>query len=263
MLSGDEYQHMINYSSKYNDEIFCYVINSEKIIPKPNQPNELTVSHLHSYIGWRGYLKGLGSMSDEERMAASEKGYENGIGAMSAEKRMAASKKGYENGIREMAASEGSSNDKMGIAWERKFIEFKRCVEMPEIGTPLYNWQQNQLSNTYGSCLNAKIRKEIEENEGSTVWSEWRVELSDCVEQKNRAKIGNAWERKFDEFESYDGMPERRTPLFYWQHNQLSNTHGSCLYAKIQKELAENKGSIVWSERRVKRANCAAQKRRE
>jgi len=44
--------------------------------------------------------------------------HENGIGAMSAEERMAASKKGY-------------SNDKMGMAWERKFVEFKRCVEMP------------------------------------------------------------------------------------------------------------------------------------
>jgi hypothetical protein len=31
MLSGDEHQHMINYSSKYIDEIFRYVINSEKI----------------------------------------------------------------------------------------------------------------------------------------------------------------------------------------------------------------------------------------
>ena len=48
MLSGDEHQHMINYFSKYIDEIFRYVINSEKIIAKPNQPNELTVSHLHS-----------------------------------------------------------------------------------------------------------------------------------------------------------------------------------------------------------------------
>ena len=82
-------------------------------------------------------------------------------------------------------------------------------MEMPKIGTPLHNWQQNQLSNTYGSCLNAKIWKEIAENEGSTIWSEWRVKLSDLVVQKNCAKIGNAWEKKYAEFESYDGMPER------------------------------------------------------
>jgi len=64
---------MINYSSKYIDEIFCYVINSEKIIAKPNQPNELTVSHLHSYIGWRGYENGLGAMMAEARMAGKSK----------------------------------------------------------------------------------------------------------------------------------------------------------------------------------------------
>jgi len=176
-------------------------------------------------------------MSAEERMTASEKGYENGIGAMSAEERMSASK-------------QGSSNDKMGIAWERKFIEFKRCVEMPERGTPLHIWQQNQLSKVAAS-LNTRIRKELEKNEGSTVWSERRVELSDCVEQKNSAKIGNAWEREFVEFESHDGIPEKGTPLYNWQMNQLSNTHGSCLNVKIQKEEAVNKGSTVWSERRV------------
>jgi hypothetical protein len=66
-----------------------------------------------------------------------------------------------------MAASEkGSSNSKIGIAWEKKNDEFKRCVEMPERRTPLHHWQSQQLSNTHVSCLNAKIRKEIEENEG-------------------------------------------------------------------------------------------------
>ena len=95
--------------------------------------------------------------------------------------------------------------------------------------------QMRQLSNGADS-LNAKIRKEIEENEGS-IWREWRVKLSDCVVQKNRAKIGNAWEKKYAEFESYDGMPERGTPLYNWQSQQLSNTHASCLDAKIRKEL--------------------------
>jgi hypothetical protein len=67
----------------------------------------------------RGYIKGLGAMSAEERMAA----YEKGLGAMSAK----------ENKM------------KMCIAWEEKYAEFKRCVEMPERGTPLYNWQKTQL----------------------------------------------------------------------------------------------------------------------
>ena len=122
---------------------------------------------------------------------------------------------------------------------------------MPEKGTPLHTWQQNQLGNTHRS-LNAKIWKEIAENKGSTIWSERRVKLSDCVEQKIRAKINNKWESKYDEFESYDGMPEKGTPLFNWQQNQLSNTHNSCLNAKIREELAENEGSTIWSERRVK-----------
>ncbi len=56
MRSGDENQHMTNYFSKYIDANFRYVIKSEKIIAKPNQPEELAVSHLHSYIGWREYL---------------------------------------------------------------------------------------------------------------------------------------------------------------------------------------------------------------
>jgi hypothetical protein len=101
----------------------------------------------------KGYKNGLGAMSAKERMAASQKGYENGIGVMSEEARMAGSKKGYENEIGVMAASEkGSSNDKIGIAWEKKYDEFKRCVEMPERRAPLHNWQSQQLSNTHVSC---------------------------------------------------------------------------------------------------------------
>jgi hypothetical protein len=282
MLSGDEHQHMINYSTKYIDEIFRYVINSEKIIAKPNQPNKLTVSHLHYYIGWRGYLKGLGSMSAEERMAASEKGYENGLGAMSAkermvaydkglgsmsaEERMAVSEKGYENGlgamwVEERMAASAKSMLEAGIAREEKYDDFKSYNRMPERGTPLDNWQQTQLSNGAFS-LNAKIRKEIEENEGSFVWRERRVELADCVKQKNRAKIGNAWERKFDEFKRCVGMPMKGTPLHTWQKNQLSNG-ASSLNAKIRKEIEENEGSFVWRERRVELADCVAQKRRE
>jgi hypothetical protein len=209
-------------------------------------------------------------MSADEKMAASEKGYENGLGAMSAKERMSAGEKEYENGFGAMSAKartaarkKGSSNDKMGIGWEKKYAELKRCVEMPEIGTPLYTWQKGQLINTHDSCLNAKIWKEIAKNEGSTIWSERRVKLSDLVVQINRAKIGNAWERKFVEFKRCVGMPKKGTPLYTWQQNQLSNTHNSCLNAKIREELAENEGSTIWSERRVKLANCVQQKRRE
>ena len=47
---------------------------------------------------------------------------------------------------------------------------------IPERGTPLYTWQNNQLSNGAGS-LNVKIRKEKAENEEGTVWSERSVNL--------------------------------------------------------------------------------------
>ena len=119
--------------------------------------------------------------------------------------------------------------DKMGIAWEKKYAKFKSYDGMPEKRTPLYTWQQSQLSNGAGS-LNAKIREEIAENKGSTIWSERRVKLSDCVEQKNCAKMGIAWEKKNAEFESYNRMLERGTPLFNWQSNQLS-TGAGCLNA--------------------------------
>ena len=130
---------------------------------------------------------------------------------------------------------------------------------MPEIGTPLYTWQKHQLGNTPAS-LNVKIQKEIEEKEGSTVWSDRRVKLSDCVEQKNRTKRGNAWERKYPEFESYDGMPKKGTLLHTWQKHQLGNGTGG-LNAKIRKELAENKGCTIWSAQKVKFYNCVEQKR--
>jgi len=116
------------------------------------------------------------------------------------------------------------------------------------------------LSNGPAS-LNAKIREEIAENEGSTIWSEQRVKLSDCIEQKNRAKIGNVWEKRYAEFVSYDGMPKRGTRLYFWQQNQLSNGPAS-LNAKIREEIAENEGSTIWSEQRVKLSDCVEQKNR-
>jgi len=108
--------------------------------------------------GQAGYENEIGMKPAEERMAASEKGYENGLGAMSAEERMAAA----------------------GIVWEKKLVEFKSYDGMPEKGTPLHTWQKNQLGNSHASCLNAKIQKELAENEGSTVWIERRVKLALC-----------------------------------------------------------------------------------
>jgi len=76
----------------------------------------------------------------------------------------------------------------------------------------------------------------------AVTWSEWRVKLCDCVEQKNCVKIGNAWEKKYAEFKICVGRPERGTPLFNWQMRQLSNGADS-LNAKIRKEIEKNEGS--------------------
>ncbi len=83
-----------------------------------------------------------------------------------------------------------------------------------------------------------------------------------CVDKKNRAKMSIVWEEKYAEFVSYDGMPKKGTLLHNWQENQL-NTGAASLNATIRKEKAENKGSTIWSDRRVKLANCVEQKRRE
>jgi hypothetical protein len=138
---------MIEYFTRFRDDILQRA--------KLTCFEELTVFHLLSYMGKKGYENGLGSMSAEERMVASKKGYENGIGAMSAEEKKM----------------------RMGIVWEKKYAEFKRCIGMPERGTPLHNWQKYQLDNGNAS-LNAKIQKELAENKGSTIWRENRVKLA-------------------------------------------------------------------------------------
>jgi hypothetical protein len=74
--------HLINYFTKYRDEIFQYAIF--KSDAKPNSKKELTILHLHSYLSMIGYIKGIRALSAEEWTAGGEKGYENGIGAMSA-----------------------------------------------------------------------------------------------------------------------------------------------------------------------------------
>ena len=70
---------------------------------------------------------------------------------------------------------------------------------MPKRGTELCTWKQHQLGNGLDS-LNTKIRTELAENKGSTVWSERREKLFDCVSQKKCGVLGNNWENKYAEF---------------------------------------------------------------
>jgi hypothetical protein len=126
---------------------------------------------------------------------------------MSAEERMVVSKKGYENGLGAMLAEENKM--RMDIVWEEKYAEFVSYKRMPEIEN---NWQKTQLSNGPFS-FNAKIRKENEENEWSTIWSERRVKLVNCVDKKNRAKMSIVWEEKYAEFVHTTGC-QRKEPCY-------------------------------------------------
>ena len=93
---------MIEYFTRFRDDILqCAKLTCFE---------DITVKHLLSFMGTKGYKNGISLMSDEERKAASEKGYENGIGAMSAEERMAA----FENGIGAMSAEERKEASEKG-----------------------------------------------------------------------------------------------------------------------------------------------------
>ena len=84
-----------------------------------------------------------------------------------------------------MKLSDRVEQKKRGNVWERKYAELESYDGLPKKGTLLHTWQKNQLGNGTGG-LNAKIWKEIEEKEGSTVWRDRRVKLFNCVEQKRR-----------------------------------------------------------------------------
>jgi hypothetical protein len=122
--------HLINYFTKYRDEIFQYAIfKSDK---KPSSIKESTISHLHSFLGMRGYIKGIGVMPAIAKTSACKKGHAHGIGAMSAKARIEAS-------------SKGKSYENIGIKWEKMYADFEGCVVMPVVGTIIHNWKQKQL----------------------------------------------------------------------------------------------------------------------
>ena len=62
---------MIQYLTRFRDDILQHA--------KPTCFEELTVFHLLSFMGKKGYENGLGVMSAEERTAAGKKVYENGL----------------------------------------------------------------------------------------------------------------------------------------------------------------------------------------
>jgi hypothetical protein len=65
---------MIEYFTRFSDDILQHTIDFKKIIAKPTCFEKLTVFYLLSYMGKKGYENGIGLMSAEERTAAGEKG---------------------------------------------------------------------------------------------------------------------------------------------------------------------------------------------
>ncbi len=104
---------------------------------------------------------------------------------------MAASEKGYDNGIGAM------SDEEMMAAYENGI-----------------------------GAMSAKERMAVSEkvykNGIGAISAEARM-----AARKKGDRMGIVWEKKYSEFESYDGMPERGTAQFNWQSNQLGNGHCS------------------------------------
>ena len=96
---------MIEYFTRFRDDILQNA--------KPTCFKALTVFHLLSCMGRKGYENGLMVMLAKERMVT----YKNGLGAMLAEERMAASAKGYKNSLGPMSASAATKAAAKAAKW--------------------------------------------------------------------------------------------------------------------------------------------------
>ncbi len=54
------------------------------------------------------------------------------------------------------------------VKWDQQYAKFKEDVGMPKKGSRMYSWKDTQLAIRPGG-LNARIVKEIEDNEGGMV----------------------------------------------------------------------------------------------
>jgi hypothetical protein len=70
------------------------------------------------------------------------------------------------------------------IKWGQEYTESEDHMWMPERGTKLYNWKSRQLYKDF----DAKMKKEIKENEGGTLWRERKDRRKRCIAQKNASK---------------------------------------------------------------------------
>ena len=99
------------------------------------------------------------------------------------------------------------------------------------------------------NVLDAKIAKEIDRG---TVWSDRKDKLERCIEKK----YSESGSRSTQSSKIMPGC-QRQVPSYTWQFCQFS----SFLDDKIAKEIAENDGGTVWSNRKDKLKRCIAQKK--
>ena len=128
-----------------------------------------------------------------------------------------------------------------------------RDIELNELG------KKNQLKI---GCqgLDAEIRKEIEADEGSTLWSDRKARFLDCIAQKITVMPSrDVWEENYADFEACEGMPARGTKEYNQRLTQLSSGPAG-LNAKIKKEIEVNEGGTVWRDRKARLAGCIATK---
>jgi hypothetical protein len=129
---------------------------------------------------------------------------------------------------------------------------------MPAKGTKEYNLMKHQLSSGPAG-LDAKIKEEIEANEGRTVWSDRKARFLDCIAQKITVMPSrDVWEENCADFKACDGMPVRGTKEYNWRNQFSSGPAG--LDSNIKKENEANEGGTVRRDRKARLAGCIATK---
>ena len=102
---------------------------------------------------------------------------------------MAASEKGYENGIGMMSAK----------------AKMAACEKGYENGLGAMSAEAKMAASEKGY-----------QNGIGAMSAEARMAARKKGPTNDKIKMGIAWEEKYAEFKSYDGMPEKGTPLYQW-----------------------------------------------
>ena len=108
--------------------------------------------------------------------------------------------------------------------------------------------------------MDCKIEKEIESNEGDTMWSDRKLRLVACIVPMKSNCTNDKWEEQFTEIEAHIGMLAKGSALYIWKQNQTNKVRDVLDY-KIEKEIEANQGSTVWSDRKVRLTGCIASKK--